>query len=430
MRLLNKPRRDLFPCVPSVPWLKKGWRLRPKITYQTGLDQKTNTFGSTALQRATICRDSMIRLRIMTTDPLAFFPLHKSDIANTRALLALGYPALGPHLKELLEWLQDGNWPISRPIGEFLLTVPEAIAPLIQEVLAGEDHQWKYWCIVRLIGEMNPKVAEPFRFELLRLAECPTLAEAQSDLDQVSKDALQELWPADYHFSSPPLSNVRQEEKLDSQQNQSVLLAFVRREEDGQNKIYLYGTPDGLRKLASALVKQSESNQDHLADYDTDHTHYRATHQNAILAPSSDEVVLGRLDLRNGELASWAQHRIDNEQLGNGSKPPTGGSMSFPEVLSDLESRPGMFLRKVTYDSVASCIQGFDLGTGFEFLKGFKEWLCLRATFGHNMSWPVLVLYIAFPESKTPWRMLENPDSEQQAIATLFQCLRDFCSER
>jgi len=122
----------------------------------------------------------------MTTDPLAFFPLHKSDIANTRALLALGYPALGPHLKQLLEWLQDGNWPISRPIGEFLLTVPEAIAPLIQEVLAGEDHQWKYWCIVRLIGEMNPKVAEPFRFELLRLAECPTLAEAQSDLDQVS----------------------------------------------------------------------------------------------------------------------------------------------------------------------------------------------------------------------------------------------------
>ena len=198
----------------------------------TALDLKTNTFGSRAQQRATICRDSMIRLAIMKTDPLEFFPLHKSDVANARALLALGYPALGPHLKKLLEWLQDGNWPISRPIGEFLLTVPEAIAPLI------------------------------------------------------------------------------------------------------------------------------------------------------------------------------------------------------PEVLADLQSRPGMFLRKVTYDSVASCIQGFDLGTGFEFLKGFKEWLCSRATQGHNMSWPVLVLYIAFPESKTPWRNLEDPESEQKAIATLFQCLQDFCSER
>jgi hypothetical protein len=104
--------------------------------------------------------------------------------------------------------------------------------------------------------------------------------------------------------------------------------------------------------------------------------------------------------------------------------------MSFPEVLSDLQSRPSMFLRKVTYDSVASCIQGFDLGTGFEFLKGFKEWLRARATHGHNMGWPVLVLYLAFPESKTPWRNLEDPESERHAIATLFQCLRDFCSER
>ena len=104
--------------------------------------------------------------------------------------------------------------------------------------------------------------------------------------------------------------------------------------------------------------------------------------------------------------------------------------MSFPEVLSDLQSRPGMFLRKVTYDSVASCIHGFDLGTGFEFLNGFKEWLRSRATHGHNMGWPVLVLYLAFPESKTPWRNLEAPESDQHAIATLFQCLRDFCSER
>jgi hypothetical protein len=217
---------------------------------------------------------------------------------------------------------------------------------------------------------------------------------------------------------------------MNSQQDESAVLAFVRREDDGRNKICIYGTPGGLRKLASELVKQSEANQDHLADYDTDHTHYRATHRNAILAPSSDEVVLGRLDLRNGELASWARDRIDNQRLGDDTKSPPAPGMSFPDVLSDLQSRPGMFLRKVTYDSVASCIQGYDLGTGFEFLKGFSKWLRLRATHGHNMAWPVLVLYIAFPESKTPWQNLGNPESEQHAIAALFQCLRDFCSER
>ena len=125
---------------------------------------------------------------------------------------------------------------------------------------------------------------------------------------------------------------------MNSQHDESALLAFVRREEDGRNKIYIYGTPGGLRKLASELVKQSEANQDHLADYDTDHTHYRATHQNAILAPSSDEVVLGRLDLRNGELATWARERIDNQRLTFPRACEAHRSDSAPRSLSKLDS--------------------------------------------------------------------------------------------
>jgi hypothetical protein len=164
-------------------------------------------------RKALTCRVSMIRLAIMAQDPRKFFPLDKSDVVNTRTLLALGYPALAPHLKELLEWLQDGNWPISRPIGEFLLTIPEAVAPLIQEVLEGEDHPWKYWCIVRLIGEMKPTIAEQFRFELLRLAETPSLAEAQNELNEVAKDALEKLWPCEHPFRSTPLWNNQEEER-------------------------------------------------------------------------------------------------------------------------------------------------------------------------------------------------------------------------
>ena len=216
---------------------------------------------------------------------------------------------------------------------------------------------------------------------------------------------------------------------MNSQKDESVLLAFARTEDDGRYKINIYGTPDGLRSLASELVKQAQADQTHLADYDTDHTHYKSNHRNSVLAPSSDEVVLGRLDLRNGQLASWAQNRIDNHSNTVTSNTLRPVQLPFPELLSDLQARPGMFLRQVTYDSVASCIQGFDMGTGFKFLDGFKEWLCSRTLQGHNMVWPILVLFVAFPESKSPWRNLENTDSEQHAIATLFHCLRDFRSE-
>ncbi|MBU6176012.1 MAG: DUF5071 domain-containing protein [Planctomycetes bacterium] len=156
---------------------------------------------------------SMIRLAVMVADPRKYLPLDKSDVINTRALLALGYPALVPYLRELLEWLQDGNWPISRPIGKFLLTIPQEVAPFIQEVLEGDDHQWKYWCIVRLIGEMTPAVAEQYRIELFRLAVCPTLAEAQNELNEVAKDALQKLWPCEYQSRSMPLLNNYEEKE-------------------------------------------------------------------------------------------------------------------------------------------------------------------------------------------------------------------------
>jgi hypothetical protein len=33
-------------------------------------------------------------------------------------------------------------------------------------------------------------------------------------------------------------------------------------------------------------------------------------------------------------------------------------------------------------------------------------------------------------EWQTPWQNLGTPEFEQHAIATLFQCLRDFCSEK
>jgi hypothetical protein len=108
--------------------------------------------------------------------------------------------------------LQDGNWPISRPIGKFLLTNPQSVAPFIQGVLEGDDHPWKYWCIVRLISEMTPAVAEQYRIELFRLTVRPTLAEAQNELNEVAKDALQKLWPCESPFRSTPLLNNNEEE--------------------------------------------------------------------------------------------------------------------------------------------------------------------------------------------------------------------------
>ena len=105
--------------------------------------------------------------------------------------------------------------------------------------------------------------------------------------------------------------------------------------------------------------------------------------------------------------------------------------MAIPSILDGLKTRPSMYLRVVNYDSVAACVQGFDLGTDGEFLNGFGEWLRDRVDPKfHNMSWSVLVLCIAFPESKTPWNELDSAASNTTAIRTLFDCLSEFCNAK
>lgn len=95
------------------------------------------------------------------------------------------------------------------------------------------------------------------------------------------------------------------------------LLTFVTTNEDGSYRINIYGTPDGLRNFAKALLKQAETDQStmtYLKDDDTDHTHFKSGFRGSILSPSSDEVQLGRLDVRSGALATWARERINHAE--------------------------------------------------------------------------------------------------------------------
>jgi len=107
-----------------------------------------------------------------------------------RAIIALGYPAVAPVLPELLVWLQDGNWPISRPIGRFLASVGEPIVPLVREVFDGTDGIWKYWCIELFVRELPRSVAEQLCPELQRLAYHPMADDRSEEVDERAREAL------------------------------------------------------------------------------------------------------------------------------------------------------------------------------------------------------------------------------------------------
>ena len=57
-------------------------------------------------------------------------PEHKFDTEKVELLKELTFEKIEPIIRKLLEWLQDGNWPVSRPLGEYLKTLPaEKLGP-------------------------------------------------------------------------------------------------------------------------------------------------------------------------------------------------------------------------------------------------------------------------------------------------------------
>jgi hypothetical protein len=86
----------------------------------------------------------------MTADIRELVPRHKR-VDRARAAVEAGYPAVATILGELIEWLQDYNWPVAHVLEPFLRTIGEPLVPHIWHVLRSDDELWKYWVISLLI---------------------------------------------------------------------------------------------------------------------------------------------------------------------------------------------------------------------------------------------------------------------------------------
>ena len=122
-------------------------------------------------------------------DIQALIPRHKSDLERARAAIQAGYPAVTPILPQLLEWLQDYNWPVAHVLAPFLASIGNPLIPHIESIFHSNDEIWKYWIISAIMGNSR-ELAISFRDELERLALSPTKNEAAEELDDVARAVL------------------------------------------------------------------------------------------------------------------------------------------------------------------------------------------------------------------------------------------------
>ncbi|QGK75192.1 DUF5071 domain-containing protein [Flavobacterium sp. SLB02] len=112
-------------------------------------------------------------------------PKDKFDLETVEKLKQHSFDDIQPIVPDLLEWLQDINWPISQPIAEFLLPFSEKIAPEIVKILKSKDEMWKY-CILMAFGK-NIKNTLVLK-EINRIAENPTQDEIDDGVNEIANE--------------------------------------------------------------------------------------------------------------------------------------------------------------------------------------------------------------------------------------------------
>lgn len=114
---------------------------------------------------------------------LHLVPKDKSDIETAQKLFQYSYEEIKEIVPELLEWLQDMNWPVARYVADYLLTILDKIEVDVFEILKGNDLVWNDWLLT--VFGMHIK-SEDIKKEILRLAISPSENEKRECLNETA----------------------------------------------------------------------------------------------------------------------------------------------------------------------------------------------------------------------------------------------------
>ncbi|MBR1528083.1 MAG: DUF5071 domain-containing protein [Oscillospiraceae bacterium] len=134
----------------------------------------------------------------MRTDNLyALLPKDKHDISDIPKLAVLSDAEIQPLLPELLKWLQDMNWPVSREILKILSERIHLLESDLIKLFAPEqqDEIWKYWLLTALLPASAEKLSDKTIASVRRIAASPTESEKIEELHLAAQKLLQEMNP-------------------------------------------------------------------------------------------------------------------------------------------------------------------------------------------------------------------------------------------
>jgi hypothetical protein len=117
-------------------------------------------------------------------------PKDKSDTETAEKLFGYSYDEIKPIVPELLTWIKDMNWPVAKPVSNYLETISEHLTADILKILRGTDDIWKYWTLRAFcLGNKKP-LDEILRDEIKRIIINPTAGEKTEEVDEIAREII------------------------------------------------------------------------------------------------------------------------------------------------------------------------------------------------------------------------------------------------
>ncbi|MED4954716.1 DUF5071 domain-containing protein [Paenibacillus sp. FSL R5-0527] len=122
-----------------------------------------------------------------------YLPKDKMDLEGVVHLKTLSSNELIPLIPDLIEWLQDINWPVASELSKLLMPMEGELIPHIKEIVNSNDSLWKYCILSNLVRNFTTMNKVRLKDELMRLSNNPSNEDIEEEIDNLAKEILNSM---------------------------------------------------------------------------------------------------------------------------------------------------------------------------------------------------------------------------------------------
>ncbi len=121
----------------------------------------------------------------------SYIPQSKDDFERIEQLRQLEADQMIPLIPQLLEWLQDANWPIFSDVKSILIPQQMHLTEPLRAILRSTDSSWKYFIVSDFLPCLNDDVVQQLQTELRELAYAPSAQDRLEEVDDCARRLLE-----------------------------------------------------------------------------------------------------------------------------------------------------------------------------------------------------------------------------------------------